>query len=219
MTSRLFRLTTAALVLAASLFGARASLATTFTVHGYDLGEKITLVGGQTVWTAELDVTLQGIADHVSSFCVDLYTSIGPGTYLVNDVLDAYGSASPIGEATRNLAWAGHVVDNFGNVDLLVAAGITRDQAITGVQAAIWEGIYGGGKIVRSSLSAGAQLVYDRIMATKIQGDGPALVVDLRGWQDQVIRGGSNAVPEPSAALVFGLGTLVAGSLMRRRVA
>jgi hypothetical protein len=72
---------------------------------------------------------------------------------------------------------------------------------------------------VRSSLSAGAQLVYDRIMATKIQGDGPALVVDLHGWQDQVIRGGSNAVPEPSAALVFGLGTLVAGSLMRRRVA
>jgi hypothetical protein len=44
------------------------------------------------------------------------------------------------------------------------------------------------------------------------------LVVDLRGWQDQVIVG-SNPVPEPSAALVFGIGTLVVGSCMRRRVA
>jgi hypothetical protein len=218
METRPFRLATAALVFAASLLGARDSLATTFTVHGYDLGEHITLIGGQSVWTAELNVSLEGIADHVSSFCVDLSTSIGPGAYLVKDVLDAYGSPSPIGEAPRNFAWAGHVVENFGNVDLLVAAGITRDQAITGVQAAIWEGIYGGGKILRSSLSIGAQVVYDRIMATKIQGDGPALVVDLRGYQDQVLVG-SNAVPEPSAALVFGFGTLVAGSLVRRKVA
>lgn len=193
-------------------------MATTFTVHGYDLGEQITLTGGQRVWTAELNVSLEGVADHVSSFCVDIYTSIGPGQYLAANVLDAYSSPSPAGEAARNFAWAGHVKENFGNVDLLVTAGITRDQAITGVQAAIWDGIYGGGKIVRTSLSAGAQQVYDKIMASKITGDGAAIIVDLRGWQDQVLIG-SNAVPEPSAALVFGLGTLVAGGFVRRRVA
>ena len=201
-----------------SLLGASPSLAIGFTVHGYDLGEKITLTGGQQVWTAELDVSLEGVADHVSSFCVDIYSSIGPGLYTAANVLDAYSSPSPAGETPRNLAWAGHVIENFGDVDLLVAAGITRDQAITGVQASIWEGIYGGGKIVRSSLSSGAQLVYDRILATSVVGDGSALVVDLRGWQDQVIVG-SNPVPEPSAALVFGIGTLVVGSCMRRRVA
>lgn len=44
--------------------------------------------------------------------------------------------------------------------------------------------------------------------------DGSALVIDLVGAQDQII---SNAVPEPSAALVFGLGSVLAGSVIRRR--
>lgn len=218
MEIRPARFATALFVFATSLLGASSAMATAFTVHGYDLGEKITLTDGQRVWTAELNVSLEGVADHVSSFCVDIYTSIGPGEYAAADVLDAYSSPSPAGEASRDLAWAGHVMENFGNVDLLVTAGISRDQAITGVQAAIWEGIYGGGKVVRSSLSYGAQQVYDKIMASKITGDGSAVVVDLRGWQDQVLIG-SNAVPEPSAALVFGLGTLVAGGFVRRRAA
>ena len=216
MEIRPIRLATAALVFATSLFAASSSLATSFTVHGYDLGENIALVGGQRVWTAELDVSLEGVADHTTSFCVDLYSSIGPGNFTVANVLDAYSSPSPAGETPRNLAWAGHVMENFGKVDLLVTAGITRDQAITGVQSAIWEGIYGGGKIDRSSLSYGAQQVYDKILATHVTGDGNAVVVDLRGWQDQVIIGAA-AVPEPSAALVFGMGTLVAGGFVRRR--
>ncbi len=218
MEIRPSRIALAVLVFTTSLFGANTSMALGFTVYGYDLGENIALVGGQRVWTAELNVGLEGVADHTTSFCVDLYSSIGPGSYTVANVLDAYSSPSPAGETPRNFAWAGHVMENFGKVDLLVTAGITRDQAITGVQSAIWEGIYGGGKIDRSSLSSGAQQIYDKILATNVTGDGNAVVVDLRGWQDQVIIG-SNPVPEPSAALVFGMGTLVAGGFVRRRAA
>ena len=97
MEIRPIRLATAALVFATSLFGASSSLATSFTVHGYDLGENIALVGGQRVWTAELDVSLEGVADHTTSFCVDLYSSIGPGNFTVANVLDAYSSPSPAG--------------------------------------------------------------------------------------------------------------------------
>ncbi|MFO0689924.1 MAG: thioester domain-containing protein [Myxococcota bacterium] len=204
------------LTLGLAVLAASPSMATSFTVHGYQLGERIALTDGTRVWTAQLDVTLEGVATHVASFCVDLQTSIAVGSYTVNDVLDAFSSPSPAGEAVRNFAWAGHVIENF-SVASLAVGGITAQQAITGIQAAIWEGIYGGGKIDVTSLSANAQTVYNTILGTKILGDGPALVVDLRGYQDQVIRG--SAVPEPSAALIFGLGTVVAGTLVRRKAA
>jgi hypothetical protein len=70
--------------------------------------------------------------------------------------------------------------------------------------------------ISRNSLSVGARTIYDRIMRTQISGEGDALIVELHGRQDQVIVG-PNPIPEPSAALVFGLGTLVAGTVLRRR--
>ncbi|MBK7948981.1 MAG: thioester domain-containing protein [Deltaproteobacteria bacterium] len=217
METRPSRLKLALFTLGMALLAATPSMATTFTVHSYQLGERIALTDGTRVWTAQLDVTLEGVASHVASFCVDLQTSIAPGTYTVNNVLDAFSSPSPAGEAVRTLAWAGHVIENF-TVASLAVGGITAQQAITGLQAAIWEGIYGGGKIDVTSLSANAQLVFNNILSTQVQGDGPALVVDLRGYQDQVIRGGS-AVPEPSAALIFGLGSVVAGSLVRRKAA
>ena len=44
------------------LVAARPSGATTFTVHGYQLGERIALTDGTRVWTAQLDVTLEGVA-------------------------------------------------------------------------------------------------------------------------------------------------------------
>jgi hypothetical protein len=224
METRPSRLKLVLFVSALALLAATPSMATlsaapgTFVVYGYQLGERISLADGNRVWTAQLDVSLGGVADHVASFCVDLDSSISIGTYTVNNVLDAYSSASPAGETPRDLAWAGHVIENFGNIGALAVGGITTQQAITGVQAAIWEGIYGGGKIDVSSLSYNAQQVFNQIMATEVQGDGPAIVVDLRGYQDQVIGGGS-AVPEPSAALIFGLGSVVAGTVVRRRAA
>jgi len=107
-------------------------------------------------------------------------------------------------------------MDRYGyDVDRLVTSDVSRDQAITGVQAAIWEGLYGGGIVNADSLSAGARSVFDRIMIGGLPVlDGPALVVDLVGAQDQII---SNPVPEPSAALDFGLGSVLAGFSIRRR--
>lgn len=201
-----------------ALLAATPSMALSFTVHGYTLGERISLTNGARVWTAKLDVSLETVASHVDAFCVDVDTQITTGSYTVHQVLDAFTSPSPAGEAPRNLAWAGYVMQHFGDVDLLAVGGITKVQAITGLQAAIWEGLYGGGKIDLNSLSINARQVFQQIMGhanAPLVGSGP-LVVDLRGYQDQIIRG-SHAVPEPSAALIFGLGTLVVGSVAARR--
>lgn len=220
MEKRTPRLSLTLFGMAMALLAASPSLATSFTVHSYSLGERIALSDGTRVWTAQLDVSLEGVANHVEAFCVDLDSTISTGNYTVNQVLDAFSSPSPAGETPRNLAWAGYVMQNFGGVDLLAVGGITKTQAITGLQAAIWEGIYGGGRIDVTSLSANARSVFEKIMAhgqDPLVGNG-SLVVDLRGFQDQIIRG-SQPVPEPSAALIFGLGIAVVGRCVRRRAA
>ncbi|GEM_PF-2271305 len=211
---------------AAALFFAAPSFALDFQVHGYDLGERIELQSGRQVWTAELDVSLETVADHVSSFCVDLDTYIGVATYTDSTVLDAYTAPpgpSPSGD--RDFAWAAHVMTSYGqDLEQFVDHDTTRDQAITGVQAAIWEGLYGGvdDTVNRGSLSGGAQQVFDQIMLDhglpNLTGISniDAIIVDLPTNQDQVLVV-SAPVPEPSAALVFGLGTIFAGSALRRR--
>ncbi len=217
MEIRSSRLLSIFVVLAAALLGASASQATGFTVHSYELGERIALTNGTRVWTAMLDVSVEDVASHVPSFCVDVFTPITVGEYDARGVLDADTAVAPVGERARNFAWAGHVMETFGaDVAGLVTSGITRAQAITGVQAAIWQGIYGGNMVSRMSLSYGARSIYDRIMRTQDTGEGDSLVIELIGRQDQIIVG-PHPVPEPSAALVFGLGTLVAGSVLRRR--
>ena len=217
MENRASRLLSFFVVLAAALLGASSSQATGFTVHSYELGERITLTNGTRVQTAMLNVSVEDLVSHVPSFCVDVFTPITVGEYDARGILDADTAVAPTGERARNFAWAGHVMETFGsNVAALVTTGITRAQAITGIQAAIWQGIYGGNMVVRTSLSYGARAIYDRIMRTVDAGEGDALVVELRGRQDQIIVG-PHPVPEPSAALVFGLGTLVAGTVLRRR--
>ncbi len=204
------------LAIGAAIFVSAPALALGFTVHGYDLGERIELTSGRNVWTAELDVSLETVADHVASFCVDLDTQISRADYNVRSVLDAYADPSPADETPRDFAWAGHVMDHYGyDIDRLVTSEVSRDQAITGVQAAIWEGLYGGGIVDADSLSGGARSVFDQIMTSGLPTvDGPALVIDLVGAQDQII---SNPIPEPSAALVFALGSVLAGISFRRR--
>lgn len=214
----------AALLLGAFFLSAPAA-ATSFTVHGYELGERITLESGRRVWTAQFDVSLddaRGI-----SYCVDLDTYINVGTFDVRHVLDPYTAGSPPFEAPRNFAFAGSVMDDFGfDVDMLTGSLVTRKQAITGVQAAIWDGIYGGGIVRLSSLSAGARSVYDTIMGETLGLqqllDGPvrsgnSVIVEMVGKQDQVF---SNPVPEPGAAFAFALGALIVrGAASRRRLA
>lgn len=215
MDLRMNRLTTTVLTTLIAVLFALPALALDFTVHGYELGERIQLTSGRNVWTAEFQVSLEGVAGDTTSFCVDLDTHIGVGSYDVQNVLDAYREPSPKGEAERNFSWAGYVMDRYGsNIDALVDEGTTRRQAITGVQAAIWERIYDGNIVAADSLSIGARNIYDQILENPFIVDGPALIVDLAGNQDQVI---SAAVPEPSAALIFGIGAVIAGSASKRR--
>ncbi|MFK7898770.1 MAG: hypothetical protein AB8G23_23255 [Myxococcota bacterium] len=199
---------------ALTLLFAAPSLALGFTVHGYELGERIQLKSGRNVWTAEFNVSLEGGAVDTNSYCVDLDTYIGAGTYEVRDVLDAFDAPVPVGEAARDFSWAGHVMNRYGaRIDSLVGEGVTRRQAITGVQAAIWEGIYEGEIVDATSLSTGARGVFDQILANPFVTGGGVVIVDLAGNQDQVV---SAPVPEPSAALVFGLGALLAGRATRK---
>jgi len=221
MKTRPSRLSLVLFSLAAALFGASSASAIGFTVHGYELGERLTLTNGTRVQAAMLNVSIENSVSHVSSFCVDVYTQIGVGQYDARGVLDADTAVAPSGERARNFAWAGHVMESFGaNIDALATGGITRSQAITGVQAAIWQGIYGGNTISRSSLSTGARRIYDQIMRSSLVRGNDSYIVELRGRQDQVVRvrpPQTNPVPEPSAAVIFGLGTVVAGSVLRRR--
>jgi hypothetical protein len=217
METRVPRLLSFFLGMAAAVLGATSSQATGFTVHSYELGERITLTNGTQVTTAQLNVSVENLVSRVPSFCVDVFTSIGVGQYDARGILDADTAVAPAGEGARNFAWAGHVMETFGNdVARLVTAGITRAQAITGVQAAIWQGIYGGNMVSRSSLSLGAQRVYDSILSSRDSGTDNSWIAEFRGNQDQVF-GGSAPIPEPSAALIFGLGTLVTATVLRRR--
>ncbi len=198
---------------AAALLFAAPAAATTFTVHGWELGERIGLNDGRQVWTALLDVDIDGQAG--ASFCVDLDTHIGMSAYNVRALLDPFTQPAPPDEEPRDFAWAGHVMESFGDVGALVSSSLTRKQAITAVQAAIWEGIYGGGVIDVSSLSQGAVSMFDTIMASRPGASrGTSVVVDLVGNQDQIV---SRAIPEPSAAVAFGIGTLLVASARGRR--
>lgn len=209
-------------VAAAAVFvvvaAATPAFATSFTVHGWERGEDIKLLSGRDVATAQLDISLENGPQNVAAYCVDLDANINVGTYNARAVLDAGTAASPSDEAPRDFAWAGHVMDHFGyDISTLTSGSVSRTAAITGVQAAIWEGLYGGGIIDYASLSAGAQSVYDTILQSGPVADGSSVIVDLVGKQDQVIAGAANPVPEPSAAIVFAVGTLIAGSAAQRR--
>ncbi len=201
-------------LLLAALLCAGPAAATTFTVHGWELGEKIDLTDGRRVWTAILDVDIDGEAG--VAFCVDLDAYISTSAYDVRALLDPFTSPSPSDETPRDFAWAGHVMESFGlGLDALVSTAITRSQAITGVQAAIWEGIYGGGIVEALSMSTGAQSIFYQIMgSTPGAPQGTSVIVDLAGNQDQIA---SQPIPEPSAALVFGIGALLVAGVRRRR--
>jgi len=208
-----FRFTSLAVLLLTLVFAAPAT-AGSITVLGWESGEVITLAKGGNVQTALLDVTLNGVSGN--SFCVDLDHTIGQSTYNVRALLTpAEATASPPpGETPRNFVWAGQVVNQYGKALDSFGPGITRRQAITGTQAAIWEGIYGGGIVDASSLSAGARFVYDTVLANAGGSTGNVKIVELNDRQDQTFQ---PAIPEPSAALVFGVGLLITAAGGKRR--
>ncbi len=210
------------LAMSALLLFAAPSLATSFTVTGYDLGEAIRVqFNGQsrTFWTAQFQEEVDGVVG--TSFCADLSQVIGVSTYTsfaAHDPAAAESAAFAAGTPQRKFVFAAKIADRWGN-DLgwlQTNLGVTETQAITGVQAAIWEAVYGNAFAATSaSMSAGAFQVYEYVLGSKYSDYGRTLLYYSRTHQDQLF---TPPIPEPSAMIVFGAGALLVGrTLMRRR--
>ena len=210
------------LAMAALLLFAAPSFATSFTVTGYELGEAIRVqFNGQsrTFWTAHFQEEVDGVVG--TSFCADLSQTIGANTYtnfVATDPTAAEGAAFAAGTPQRKFVFAAKIADRWGN-DLgwlQTNLGVTETQAITGVQAAIWEAVYGNAFAATSaSMSAGAFQVYQHVLGSKYSDYGRTLLYYSSTKQDQLF---TPPIPEPSAMIVFGAGALLVGrTLMRRR--
>ena len=210
------------LAMAALLLFAAPSFATSFTVTGYDLGEAIRVqFNGQsrTFWTAHFQEEVDGVVG--TSFCADLSQTIGVSTYTsfaAYDPAAAESAAFATGTPQRKFVFAAKIADRWGN-DLgwlQTNLGVTETQAITGVQAAIWEAVYGNAFAATSaSMSAGAFQVYQHVLGSKYSDYGRTLLYYSSTKQDQLF---TPPIPEPSAMIVFGAGALLVGrTLMRRR--
>ncbi len=211
MKSRI--LSTALFFMATALLGMQAEAAS-FTVNSYKLGHRINLTLGDNdsmnVQTAFLDVTLQDneATQKGYSFCVDLNAYISLGTFEAA-VIDPPGVAAD----GRNWAAGAAIADRWAH-HLGELSGDRRD-AITGVQAAIWQAIYGS-TLTINSMGEGAQEVYDYVTSLEYAGTGNTVVADFANRQDQTFTPG---IPEPSAALIFGMGALLVSQAGRRRKA
>ena len=210
------------LAMAALLLFAAPSFATSFTVTGYDLGEAIRVqFNGQsrTFWTAHFQEEVDGVVG--TSFCADLSQTIGVSTYTsfaAYDPAAAESAAFATGTPQRKFVFAAKIADRWGN-DLgwlQTNLGVTETQAITGVQAAIWEAVYGTAfSATSASMSAGAFQVYQHVLGSKYSDYGRTLLYYSSTKQDQLF---TPPIPEPSAMIVFGAGALLVGrTLMRRR--
>ncbi len=207
------RILSIALVFMATVLLGMQAEAASFTVNSYELGYKVKLtLDGNTrnVNTALFDVTLKNGASVQDgySFCVDLNTHISTGSFDAT-IIDPPGTAAD----GRDWAAGAAIADRWAhNLDEL--SGDRRD-AITGVQAAIWQAIYGS-TLTINSMGSGAQGVYDYVTSLDYAGTGNTIVADMTRKQDQAFTPGT---PEPSAALIFGMGALLVSQVGRRRKA
>jgi hypothetical protein len=210
------------LLFSVGLLAAAPSLATPtiFEVTGYDLGRTvgITLDGAsRTVATALFYERVDGVAG--TSFCADLLQTISRGTYYDFVAIDPTAAESEGFAAApppREFAFAARIASAWSNdIDALAASlGVLKVDAITGVQVAIWEAVYGGAFSV-TSMSDAAWKVYEYVSAADYSGYGDTLLYYSPTRQDQLF---TPPVPEPSAMLAFGVGALLVGrSLLRRR--
>jgi len=198
------------------------ALAVSFQVTGWDLGETVnaTLSGQvRSFATAQFHVNVDGVIG--TSFCADLAQHIGQATYASFSAYDpaAAESQSFAGAPQRQFAFAATIADKWGNsLDWLQQnLGVTQVQAITGVQTAVWEAVYGDAfDAASSSMSAGAFRAFEYVLGFNgYQGYGQTQLYFSGSGQDQLF---TPPVPEPSAMFVFGAGALLVGrSLVRRR--
>ncbi|HEU4428177.1 MAG TPA: PEP-CTERM sorting domain-containing protein [Myxococcota bacterium] len=207
-------------LLAAALLGAPA-FATTFQVTGWELGETVhvTFLGSaRTFATAQFHEVVDGVTG--TSFCADLSQYVGVGTHSDFVAYDPTAAESQAfaSSPTRRFAWAAGIADRWGNDIGWLSSnlGVTRLQAITGVQTAIWEAVYDGNfAATAASMSTGAWSAYQHVIGASYSGYGNTLLYHSRTRQDQLF---TPPVPEPSAVIAFGAGALLVGrALLRRR--
>lgn len=209
------------LTLSAVLLTAAPSFAVSFTVLGWDLGQTVGVEFNGTsrsVATALFRESVDGVLG--TSFCTDLLQTISTGTYTdfvaydpaVADGMPSLDDPPP----PRQFVFAAQISNAWSNnIDALASSlGVLKVDAITGVQVAIWEAVYGDAFSV-TSMSTGAQKAFDYVSGLSYGSYGQTLLYFSPTRQDQLF---SPPVPEPSAMLVFGAGALLVGrSLMRRR--
>ncbi len=210
------------LAMAALLAFASPSFAATFTVTGWDPGEVINVqFNGQnkSFWTVHFHETVGSVVG--TSFCADLSQVITKATYTnftAYDPTAAESQAFASGPPARKFAFAATIADKWGNSVswLQNKLGVTQVQAITGIQAAVWEAVYGNAFTATSkSMSAGAYDVYEYVLGFRgYSGYGNTQLYYSRTNQDQLF---TPPVPEPGAMAVFAAGALLVGRALKRR--
>lgn len=219
-----------AVAVAAGLFAASPALAlsfdTTGTVPGLGSARTIKYTLDRpgalpdvtnTVYVVAFEATLDGVDGR--SFCVDvLHTLAVPGTY--HAVVEAIGPDHLEAAQIAN-RWS----HDLGG--LASSLGISLADAAAGVQEAIWKSVYdqpaGLGVIAfHRALTAGEQAAF-QVASNPLywNGVGSTQLLRLtdslgRTRQAQLF---TPAVPEPSALLVFGIGSLLVGHTLRKRPA
>lgn len=211
-----------ALAAAALLLLSAPAFAVSFQVTGWDLGETIRVsFAGQarSFATAQFHEIVGGVIG--TSFCADLSQTLGVGTYTSFTAYDptlAESQSFAAGPPARRFAFAATIVDKWGNSLSWLESklGVTRVQAISGVQAAVWEAVYGNAfTATSSSMSTGAYRVFEFVLGFRgYDGAGATQLYYSPTRQDQLF---TPPVPEPSALVVFGAGALLIGRALRRR--
>ncbi len=205
------------LLLPTLLATASPALATPFTVLGWEngLSVSVNLSGANmSVLAVQFHEDLAGVIG--TSFCTELTQHIGTGGPWEFTVYDPTVAETAIGggDPSRSFVWAAQISNAWANgLDALDAlAGVTRAEAITGVQLAVWEAVYGDAFTI-NAMTAGTQSVYDYVLHP-YSGYGSTVIVASSVRQDQLF---TPPVPEPGAIAVFGLGALLVGEAVRRR--
>lgn len=225
---------TAAILFVCVLLGlggaAQADAINTLTVTGYTVTSGVNVtIGGQNLGTkygaqfnVHLDLGNNNFED-VIAYCIDLYQTIGTGTftgYALNPVSES-GS-------TQAAAWLlGHYAPGLGNP----YSPNSLTTTITALQVAIWEVTYdysssgsyslGGGNFKASNLSTAVANLANSYL-TALGGANPTLTgLDFAG----VVRSSKNQdlivgnTPEPGSMILFGSAAGLMGWLRRRRQA